>query len=86
MQPPSGRWLARMRPLILAMIGCIAVGAAVGLADSFLHYAFPAWIEIVPLGAGLLLALALIPMSVLAIRSYYRERKLGYTTWPTGGR
>jgi hypothetical protein len=39
------------------------------LIDAFLHYAFPTWIALAPL------------VLVLAMRPYYAERRLGYTTW-----
>lgn len=81
-QPPAGRWLIRMRPLILGFLVCIGIGAVLGIVDAVLHYAFPVWIPLVPLVVGIAVGVSILPLVVLAMRPYYAERKLGYTTWP----
>ena len=81
-QPPAGMWLIRAVPFIKGILAALGVGAPLALVDAATHYAFPTWIPLVPLWLAIALCAGAMVTAVLAIRPYYAERKLGYTTWP----
>lgn len=68
-QSPAGRWLIMDAAAHLRAPGLRRSRWLLSLIDAFLHYAFPTWIALAPL------------VLVLAMRPYYAERRLGYTTW-----
>lgn len=71
-----------VRRLVLVVLG--ATGALVILAVSSVTVTRPAdWLLWTVLALLLTSAVAAIVVSIIAVRPYNAERRLGYTTWPS---
>ena len=81
-QPAAGYWWRMTRRLIIGVF--IAMGILVTVA--FASLADRSIAQLVPpvLTALLVQCAAGVVLSIIAARPYRKERRLGYTTWPSG--
>lgn len=81
-QPPSGVWLKRYAKLVRPIQWSIYALAAVAFAQA--AWRPLVWLLVVVAPAVFGLLLTGIAMACLAMPAYYREKRLGYTTWSLG--
>ena len=85
-QPPSGLWHRRSVPWMVAVLVTVAVMVIATLLIVVFRAQTIAWIVGIPLAFIFIEGAPLLVFSLKASVPYSRERKLGYTTWPTRGR
>lgn len=81
-QPTAGYWWRITRRVSIGMLvalGLLIVMAFASLADRSIAQLVPPVVT-----ALLVLCAALVVLSIIAARPYRKERRLGYTTWPSG--
>jgi hypothetical protein len=81
-QPTAGRWWRITRRVsigVLVSLGLLVVIAFASLADRSIAQLAP------PVLTALLIQCAVcVVLCITAARPYRKERRLGYTTWPSG--
>jgi membrane protein YdbS with pleckstrin-like domain len=82
-QPTAGSYWLRCKRIIKLVLVMLAAGVAFAIVTSGIHPK-PWWILWVPLTFFLLSCLYLVVVGAFALRPYRAERRLGYTTWPSG--
>jgi hypothetical protein len=82
-QPPAGYWWRMTRRLSVVLLSTVGMLAILAVASVTVARA-PAWLVSAVLAMVVLLGVAIIAICVIAARPYRAERRLGYTTWPSG--
>lgn len=81
-QPPAGYWWRITRRLIMGVF--VAMGILIIVAFASLDDRSIAQLVPPVLTALLVQGVAGILLCIIAARPYRKERRLGYTTWPSG--
>ncbi len=82
-QPTAGYYWLKCNRIIKTVLVTLAVAVCFAFVGRGIHPT-PWWMLWLPLSVFVLTCVYLMVVGAFALRPYRAERRLGYTTWPSG--